>query len=85
MTRQYHGDMKFRVRVHLDDASSVILRADSDTIGIYAVVREASGRGFQSVPDKRISLDQKRLKPLPPGSDADYEYTGAFPGYVKPY
>ena len=85
MTWQYDEVMKFRVRVHLDDSSSVILRADSDTIGIYAVVREASGRGFQSVPDKRISLDPTRLKQLAPGSDADYEYTGAFPGYIKPY
>ena len=83
MTWQYDEVMKFRVRVHLDDSSSVILRADSDTIGTYAVVREASGRGFQSVPDKRVSLDPKRLKQLAPGSDADYEYSGAFPGWSR--
>lgn len=71
--------MEFRVRVHFQDMSSIILRGDSDTIGMYAVTREASGRGFQSVPAKRVSLDPKRLKKLAPGLDADYEYTGEFP------
>ena len=71
--------MKFRVRVHFLDTSSVILRGDQDTIGMYAVTREASGHGFQSVPAKRVSLDPKRLNKLECGSDADYEYTGVFP------
>jgi len=71
--------MKFRVRVQLHDMSSIILRGDSDTIAMYAVTREASGLGFQSVPAKRISLDPKRLNALAPGSDADYEYSGVFP------
>ena len=46
---------------------------------MYAVTREASGRGFQSVHAKRVSLDAKRLNKLAPGIDADYEYTGVFP------
>ena len=71
--------MKFRVRVHFEDMSSIILRGDSDTIGMYAVTREASGRGFESLPAKRFSLDPKRLNQLASGSDADYEYTGVFP------
>ena len=71
--------MKIRVLVQLHDMSSIILRGDSDTIGMYAVTREASGLGFQSVPAKRISLDPKRLNALAPGSDADYEYSGVFP------
>jgi hypothetical protein len=46
---------------------------------MYAVTREASGGGFQSVPAKRVSLDRQRLKRLASGDDADYEYTGVFP------
>ena len=71
--------MKFRVRVHFPDMSSIILRGDSDTIGMYVVTREATGRGFQSVPATRTSLDPKRLNKLASGSDADYEYVGVFP------
>ena len=71
--------MKFRVRVHFLDRSSVILHGDQDTIGMYAVTREASGRGFQSVPAKRVSLDPKRLCKLESDTDADYEYSGVFP------
>ena len=71
--------MTFRVRVHFEDLSSIILQGDSDTIGMYAVTREASGRGFQSVPAKRISLDPTRLRQLASGMDVDYDYTGVFP------
>ena len=49
---------------------------------MYAVTREATGRGFQSVPAKRISLDPKRLNRLASDSDADYEYIGVFPALV---
>jgi hypothetical protein len=70
--------MDFLVRVHFQDLSSVILRGNSDTIGMYAVTREASGRGFLSVPAKRTSLEPERLKKPPPGVDADYDYAGVF-------
>ena len=46
---------------------------------MYAVAREASGRGFESVPAKRISLDPQRLGKLALGIDADYDYKGMFP------
>lgn len=71
--------MQFLVRVHFLDLSSVVLQGDQDTIGMYAVTREASGHGFQSTPAKRASLDPKRLTKLVPGLDADYEYSGVLP------
>jgi len=70
--------MKFRVHVHFHDRSSGILRETLTRLACTPGSREASGRVFQSVHAKRVSLDAKRLNQLAPGIDADYEYTGVF-------
>jgi len=71
--------MSFKVRVYVNASSPVVLLGGSDPLGTYIETRQASGSGREAIPGKRINVDQSLLRPLPAGSDADFEYVGKFP------
>ena len=69
----------FTVRVYPEGSSSMVVVGGSDPMGLYIETRPHAGQGYTATPAFRISVDKSALKPLPPGSDADFEYPFPIP------
>lgn len=69
----------FRVRVYVNGSAPLVVNGGSDPLGVYLETREPSGTGYDAIPGKRITINPSRLRPLPPGSDAEYEFLDPFP------
>jgi hypothetical protein len=67
-------DDRFRVRVYVNESAPMVIPGGRDSFGVYLETRQASGDGYYAIPAKRVDIDPDRLKPLPPGSDADFEF-----------
>lgn len=69
----------FSVRVYPEGGSPIVVSGGIDLMGIYIETRPHAGEGYTATPAFRISVDKSALKPLPAGSDADFEYPFAIP------
>jgi hypothetical protein len=69
----------FSVRAYVNGSAPVVFQGGSDPLGVYIETRPASGSGHTAIPSKRVNVPPELLKPLPSGSDADFEYVGPFP------
>lgn len=67
--------MKFKVRVYVNGSAPVVLNGGADPLGPYIVVREST----KERPGFRLTPGPGQLRPLPPGSDADYEFLAPLP------